>query len=356
MNNSRTILIRLFKPLRLATQKCFFSLLFLIVGFSGCTKKPREAQVQVFIVTKAGENIKLGLIEVRALSAEAVKLALAPALSRREANLANIDAQIATAKKQHSEQLEAHQSNLLAAKNRKVVAAETATKAIGAFQAAIDAASAAAETYSASVRKKLQVDILDPNFSNVDARLRDFEDKLGGSTLRGMSIYLGEKWDDYMSETIRRNLGRAVDVVNREQWKGLPDHRATVLKLATELKNALDTADKSVDDLRRFAPSPSDDSVLELESKRRDAEAPDLLLSVLPVAPISAKTDADGKCQLFLPRNQHWMLAASGVRRVVDRNEYYYWIVPVPENNDPTVSLFLSNDNLLEAGQSPKGL
>src|SRR6266702_2756283 len=59
----------------------FFSLL------EGCSQKPQQLDVEVFIVTRGGESIKLGLVEVEAIPRDEAIAALKTAYAERDNDL-----------------------------------------------------------------------------------------------------------------------------------------------------------------------------------------------------------------------------------------------------------------------------
>lgn len=63
-----------------------FYLLPIIVVFSGCTRSPVPVNGQIFIVTKGQQNIKLGLVEVRAIPEAEAKKEIAKRLDLFKAN------------------------------------------------------------------------------------------------------------------------------------------------------------------------------------------------------------------------------------------------------------------------------
>jgi len=62
----------------------------------------------------------------------------------------------------------------------------------------------------------------------------------------------------------------------------------------------------------------------------------------------SAKTDADGKFQMKIPRSGSYVVAASSSRFVGGSTEKYYWLVKVDPRKESTI--MLSNDNLYYGG------
>jgi hypothetical protein len=67
----------------------------------------------------------------------------------------------------------------------------------------------------------------------------------------------------------------------------------------------------------------------------------------LPPGVVSVKTDADGKFTLNLPRKQKVVLLAQARRQILDKTEFYYWMVPLVPDKNTTGRGFLSNDNLV---------
>jgi hypothetical protein len=75
--------------------------------------------------------------------------------------------------------------------------------------------------------------------------------------------------------------------------------------------------------------------------------------SNLPPAVATAKTDADGRFVLTLPRGQGYFFIATAKRRLIDSEEEYRWAVPVKAEDLGKGRVFLSNDNLVEAMYGP---
>jgi hypothetical protein len=87
-------------------------------------------------------------------------------------------------------------------------------------------------------------------------------------------------------------------------------------------------------------------SVAELEKQVRSWNSGALYFVSLPSPVASVKTDADGKFAIPLDRKATVVLAANATRRVLNKTENYYWLVPVSLNGQPSKRIFLSNDNL----------
>jgi hypothetical protein len=67
----------------------------------------------------------------------------------------------------------------------------------------------------------------------------------------------------------------------------------------------------------------------------------------LPAAISTAKTDADGKFTIQIPRRRRVAIAARSSRQIGETNEEYFWIVWV---NAQTKRVMLSNDNMMGQG------
>lgn len=70
----------------------------------------------------------------------------------------------------------------------------------------------------------------------------------------------------------------------------------------------------------------------------------------LPEPLASVKTDADGKFDVIVKRNEPVVLAAHASRRVMNKTETYYWLVRYTLDGDADGRVFLSNDNLATSG------
>lgn len=67
----------------------------------------------------------------------------------------------------------------------------------------------------------------------------------------------------------------------------------------------------------------------------------------LPQAFAVAKTDADGKFVLRVPRRGRICIAAAGERELGKKSEAYYWLLWVDLAGQPTKGIILSNDNMM---------
>ena len=65
-----------------------------------------------------------------------------------------------------------------------------------------------------------------------------------------------------------------------------------------------------------------------------------MLFSAIQISNYSAKTDADGAYQIFIPYEGEWILVAKSERLVMDKTEKYYWIVDVPQRTAKKDKIF----------------
>jgi hypothetical protein len=86
-------------------------------------------------------------------------------------------------------------------------------------------------------------------------------------------------------------------------------------------------------------------SALKLRSEwmKNYLESPAPFFKRLPKAVAATKTDADGKFKLILPVAGRVVIGATADLRVVDKTEYYFWLVNIEAKG--STSLTLSDDN-----------
>jgi len=332
--------------------KQLFTLTILALA-AGCAKKPQAVDVQVFIVTTGGENVKLGRVEVCAVPLDEATESLRPAIAGRDAALAKLSADEAAREREFLSQVEQYKQELAAANSRRAAAIQAVDRAIGQFKRVVKAASQVADTYVESVRKKLrldQLDVLDRRYSTVYRQVEAVEDNLAAFDLSGTCGYSGT-WQGSLDDFGRPD--RAIEIVSRESWKALPAYRDAVVNPSKALQAAIDEAKTYDAEVRRLNVAPIDDFRNTFRSQRSQLMAPERLFAALPSPTVSAKTDADGRCRLALPTEQRWVLAAAGGRDVLTAREHCIWIVELPHNTDATVSFSPSNDNLLNPGVNP---
>ena len=66
----------------------------------------------------------------------------------------------------------------------------------------------------------------------------------------------------------------------------------------------------------------------------------------------TAETDAEGRFVIEVPRTGGFVIAAEGMRRVMEHTEHYYWLQPVSLEGQQQLTQNLSNNNLTNAAGS----
>lgn len=84
--------------------------------------------------------------------------------------------------------------------------------------------------------------------------------------------------------------------------------------------------------------------------KEEDDRWPDfqaeIIFEGIPRTPLMAKTDADGRFFIKVPRKGRYAFAAKASRQVSGKDETYFWLFWFRANSDGS-KVFLSNDNLV---------
>jgi hypothetical protein len=88
----------------------------------------------------------------------------------------------------------------------------------------------------------------------------------------------------------------------------------------------------------------------ELNAELESYDSGEFYFASLPLPVLSAKTDADGKFQIQVPRSGSYALAASATRHVGDKVEKYYWLLQIDTHGESSQKVMLSNDNLYMGG------
>ena len=332
-----------------------------------------DVKVKVFVVTKGGENIKLGLVTVNAIPYTQATDAIRKFLSDRDAKLAGLQAQLDRAEQQfksqsedRTRQLEAAEQKLEAAEQKRTPYEKNADEAAKNLGQTCYAASKKAEQHFYQLEKTAESVM---HKSLLEKQRKQLEQgKSLGLPHEEVGAFV-DKWHekqktDYDFKRLTNLISTtsdapetAVSIVSKPGWNcpELINERARVISSAQVLSKAVEELSQASDVLPPLRMQVQRIRQIKVEDNRNthhDAIADLLRISrvygVLPSGTYSAKTDADGECTLQLPRTERWVLAAAASRQAGGVLEEYLWVVEVPSGVD---SVVLSNDNLL--GVSP---
>jgi hypothetical protein len=93
-----------------------------------------------------------------------------------------------------------------------------------------------------------------------------------------------------------------------------------------------------------------------LQAQRQHLTSGEYFFEGLPSAISTAKTDADGKFRLEIPRRGRYGVVARASRELFKKTETYFWFVWVSLDEQPSKRLTLSNDNIMGAGSPDSAL
>jgi hypothetical protein len=94
----------------------------------------------------------------------------------------------------------------------------------------------------------------------------------------------------------------------------------------------------------------------DLQARRQHLASGEYFFDGLPSGISTAKTDADGKFKLVIPRRGRHGVVASASRELLKGKETYYWFVWVNLDGEASKRLRLSNENMMGAGSPDSAL
>jgi len=315
-----------------------------------------HVDVEVFIVTKGSENVKLGLVDVEAYPKQSVTAALRPFLADRKKQEERLSQKAEQERKDFDKKLEDSSKRESDAEQLLNQTKAVREAALTTLRGSLMAANHSGSEYIEQQRVKLDLpvdwyigdsDDSDPKIKT----LKDLSKKLDlDSLIYGIDGLPDEK-------SLKPWFTKWRDLLGREVWTGLPTQRDSLLKVMSQAEAAdlaqqkaqteYDSADHIHQELLDNSVSPSGEMLTHILANTE-------LFSQLPQSAVSEKTDADGKCRLELPNRGQWIVTATAQRMVGDKVEVYWWMVEVPEEKQSEKTpILLSNDNLLTDGEVP---
>lgn len=265
---------------------------------SGCIGQHSTVSGQVFIVTQGRENVKLGLVLVSLIDAAEVHQHIETRLARHRADsLAYVEAVDAEVRESRLaiEAAVRKRTELGAVKGRRL-------SELGA-----------------------EVEVVQQELATARISFRDADHAYAAAASRGIAsanFKVGEE-PAPVEHAIRERLRSAVEKAEgklrelESRRQALVSGRSGPAVPAMPVVNAF------------------------------PALTGEYLFVGLPAGISAAKTDADGRFELTLPKRGDCFLAASAERTTLMGKEAYYWLVELPASARDGSPVLLSNDNLL---------
>ena len=306
----------------------YLAALLFSLSFVGCKPKETTLSGQAFIVTRSGESIKLGLVEV-------LLVEKAPAKELIQKRQPAIEAEIAI-----------RQSNYLTLKSDF----ENANSNCNAFLAN------SPTTKPHYLALKSRHESLQQDNSNLmialasnDAYLKRLTDEMEQAS-RSMS--------DLDSDSVRTFSQKLEALENfRKQYKEWLNVKEPLIKKNDAEINQLSHELAQITSAALEQAKPLQEQLTATKSKFESAKAiysepypkaETYLTGFSPTVFQKAPTDADGKFGFSYPQNKSLAVLAKAERLVGGKTEKYYWLVNAPAGVEKA-QLFLSNNNLVYA-------
>jgi len=323
-------------------------LLIILLSFLllGCEKK---VNIEVFIATDSGENVKLGLVNVKAVSLEEAEKLLKNEWTNREIQREN-----------ENESIKKEEAKLVAETRELDLKIDPIRSEILEKKKNIEEIKAncnkVAEDFSEMINKVCADLELLPYVQQNDLKLY--------VVMRGKVPLF------FMKEQVHREIPElTISTVNLPEWDAYPAFKEKIIKGANsviEARRKFDAANEQMEQVEKL--QKSCDELLAKRGNRLKVERlsrekheefmesngdPMNFYAVLPQAIVSATTNADGRCELKLPSGKKWIIAATSSRMVGNESEKYVWILELPKDFSSGETLMLSNNNALYRGMQP---
>lgn len=326
---------------RLSSVIGFVFSLCVLCSFTACRQgktskeepepKSRLVDVDVFIVMKSGESIKLGLINVYATPLETAQKAIMPLLEQRRSEMdayideiKRIEVQFGREAVRLGKALAEAQVDDHKASQNLVSASKDLRKAI--FDACVEAV-----PYIESIKRRSDI--------SEQSKIKFFND----FQVDGLKASI-----EALETDILVQVGVIEKIFMQKPWEGLPEVRKGVLNSIGTLKARADAVSRNQQAVARLKLQKAEADKKALPPKRPVHTAAELFRA-LPAPSKSSTTNADGRCSLELTEGA-WIISAYGGREMAkDKREDYFWIVPIREGD----KIMLSNHNLLGDDKEP---
>jgi hypothetical protein len=292
------------------TKQLFSLCLFIVLA--GCSPRDEKIDGSIFIVTKGGENFKLGLVTVSIFDKQQIEPLLTKATTDLEKTIKELRAQLVG--------LNEKQDKAASARNALRQQYENADDLADEILKKIGGDSNTRPEYTKMDEDALQSQIDHYNTAEGDELKSIYRDEMEKTKEEKQKVLETEtNWD-----TLRPDYLKQVDEKNRlhQAWQ-----------------NASDESDLYAQTI----------GIVTGRIQNWQTEQPQIYFSNLPIPPSTAKTDADGKFSLQITKKGEFILVAQAQRQVSDNTEKYFWIIHVHPDGKPEMQIMLSNDNLITA-------
>ena len=369
--------------------------LFLFIAFAGCSPREEKIDGSVFIVTKSGENIKLGLVAISIFDQQQIEScnAITTAyLKKNRAELekskndlenkrdslektkADLEKDEADLEDKSTNEIKQQQERIREKYNNAILARDALKLQ---YEKAKDLADETLESMGG--------DLTRPEFTGLDETNLEayvWYSEHGDSSLRASMqeeaqkleskkktiLEMQSKWDssherlypDYLKQVSEEDRLRQEWQKTSDESDGYTNSQEVleaklaelVPRLEGQLTNQKLPLDAQLEPINDELKTVTD----ELQTIRDELQSwypqPQLYFGNLPTPIALAKTDADGKFLFQLPTKGEFFLVAQAQREVSDKTEEYFWLVRVHSDGKSEMQVMLSNDNLITANSS----
>ena len=302
------------------------------LGLLGCQRAPQSVNVELFVVSRNGENHRLGDVRISAVPYEQAVRSIQGTLAVRAKDLERLDQQIQQARANAAEQ-----STILHGFGTEVEESRTkVTSTARSLCAALNAAFTDLPDGSYKMGCFTLFGQYGPN----------------GMTGTGQSIEFDEEQVNIINRILKE--GEFMHNVSGE-------HQNSVASRLEDYLSARKKADEALNAYNQAGLSGNQPNIdagqLERKREETNSNSAEHFFDDVSRPGIEATTDAEGKCSILLPPGQRWAICAHvkvGYTNCV-------WIVPFPSDQNQSVqsvaqTLVLSNNNMLRPGQTPLGM